>query len=222
MSRDPAHCIDRLSKDLAKTEIVSKILQEAKEVYNFVHRDRMDSIRKDAILEGRLPRDITVKCHAETRMNHIHDHILSASRQRFFLATITLNYNFKRYYDERSKKDRDDIDAILGRCNNGRWLRMETFCKLSAHFLRVHKLCSRHDFPLSCYILLVQGMRNGINKTITEENCAFDHVLGSGLEKEIADMIRCCFNMDGSDPEGRKVGLLDKHHIWCFLCDPFN
>ncbi len=65
-------------------------------------------------------------------------------------------------------------------------------------------------------------MRNGINKTITEENCSFDHVLGTGSAKEIADMIRCRFNMDGSDPEGRKVGLLDKHHIWCFLCDPFN
>jgi hypothetical protein len=28
--------------------------------------------------------------------------------------------------------------------------------------------------------------------------------------------------MDGLDPDGRKVGLLDRHHFYCFLVDPFN
>ena len=37
LSRDPAHCVNLLSKDLAKTKVVSKILQETKEVYNLVH-----------------------------------------------------------------------------------------------------------------------------------------------------------------------------------------
>ncbi len=27
--------------------------------------------------------------------------------------------------------------------------------------------------------------------------------------------------MDGNDPSGRKVGLLDCHHLIAFLCDPF-
>ena len=35
-------------------------------------------------------------------------------------------------------------------------------------------------------------------------------------------MIRERFNMDGSDPDGRKVGLLDRHHLMCFLVDPFS
>ena len=35
-------------------------------------------------------------------------------------------------------------------------------------------------------------------------------------------MIDCCFNMDGAKPPGRKVGLIDEYHIWCFLMDPFN
>ena len=26
--------------------------------------------------------------------------------------------------------------------------------------------------------------------------------------------------MDGMDPTGRKVGLLDRHHLWAFLVDP--
>ena len=93
---------------------------------------------------------------------------------------------------------------------------------MSAHFLWVHKLCSSHDFPFSYYVLLVQGMKNGINKTITDEDCKFDQVLGIGLAREIANMIHSRFSMDGSDPEGWKMGLLHRHHIWCFLCDPFN
>ena len=29
--------------------------------------------------------------------------------------------------------------------------------------------------------------------------------------------------MDGIDPSGtQKVGLIDKHQIWAFMCDPFN
>ena len=34
-------------------------------------------------------------------------------------------------------------------------------------------------------------------------------------------MIRERFNIDGEDPTGRKVGLLDCHHLMAFLCDLF-
>jgi hypothetical protein len=33
--RDPAHCIDLLSKDLAKSSVVGTVLAEAKEVFDF-------------------------------------------------------------------------------------------------------------------------------------------------------------------------------------------
>ena len=35
-------------------------------------------------------------------------------------------------------------------------------------------------------------------------------------------MIAEQFNMDGLDPKGRKVGLLDRVHLMCFIVDPFN
>ena len=28
--------------------------------------------------------------------------------------------------------------------------------------------------------------------------------------------------MDGKNPEGDKVGLLDAHSVWCFKVDPFT
>ena len=39
---------------------------------------------------------------------------------------------------------------------------------------------------------------------------------------EVANMIRERFNMDGRDPSGRKVGLLDRKDLMCFLVDPFS
>ena len=28
--------------------------------------------------------------------------------------------------------------------------------------------------------------------------------------------------MDGKNPEGAKVGLIDAHSVWCFMVDPFT
>ena len=42
--RNTAHCVDRLSKDLAKTAVVSGVLKEAKEVYSFCKKDCIDSV----------------------------------------------------------------------------------------------------------------------------------------------------------------------------------
>ena len=89
----------------------------------------------------------------------------------------------------------------------------------TCHFKDVHQLCSREDFPLSAYPVLVQGLSNDINRGLTSE---FDAVLGKGSRAEIMGMVSERFNMDGLDPSGRKVGLLDRHHLMAFLCDPFG
>ena len=81
VSRDPAHCVDLLSKDLANTKVVGGVLKEAKEVYSLVKRDRIDSIRSDSIAEGRTDYAIAAKHHAKTRMNFVHEHVRSAAEQ---------------------------------------------------------------------------------------------------------------------------------------------
>ena len=85
----------------------------------------------------------------------------------------------------------------------------------------VHGLCSREDFPLSAYPLLIQALKNDLNKGINFESGRFDELLEEGARVEVMDMICERFNMDGKDPSGRKVGLLDRHHLMAFLVDPF-
>jgi len=45
--RDPAHCIDLLSKDLAKTSVVRSVLAEAKEVFELCRTNRIDIFAKN-------------------------------------------------------------------------------------------------------------------------------------------------------------------------------
>ncbi len=89
-------------------------------------------------------------------------------------------------------------------------------------FYEACKLCSHQDAPLSCYVLIVQGIKNAVVCVINGDNGKFDWILGPGSAKAISDVIGCPFNMDGAKPTGRKVGLIDEYHIWCFLMDPFN
>jgi hypothetical protein len=93
--------------------------------------------------------------------------------------------------------------------------------RLTGHFSVVHKALSREDFPLSAYPLLVQALRNEINKGFETDD--FDVMLGEGASAAVAAMIRERFNMDGFDiAAGLKVGLQDRHHLMCFIVDPFN
>eukprot|EP00956_Cyclotella_meneghiniana_P038508 scaffold155275_cov66-Cyclotella_meneghiniana.AAC.2 len=64
---------------------------------------------------------------------------------------------------------------------------------------------------LTSHLTKVQkALRNDLNKGLNHNNGEFSRKLGQG------------FNMDGIDPSGQKVGLLDRHHLWSYLCDPFN
>ncbi len=53
--RDPAHCIDLLSKDLANTSVVRSVLGEATEVFELCQTNRIDNIRKESIGAGDIP-----------------------------------------------------------------------------------------------------------------------------------------------------------------------
>ena len=82
---------------------------------------------------------------------------------------------------------------------------------LTTHFKAAQKICSRANFPLSVYVLLVQALKNDLCCGLNDE---FDEVLGFGSKREVMDMIEDRFYMDGIAPGGRKVGLLDRMHIW--------
>lgn len=96
---------------------------------------------------------------------------------------------------------------------------MQTILELAKILHDAHKLCFRQNGPLSCFVLIVQvrAIKNAV-----DEDGKFERIFGPGAAKVITDVIDCWFNMDGKKPHSRKVVLLDRYHVWCFLMDPFN
>lgn len=223
VSRDPSHCVDLLSKDLANTLVVKRVIEEAKEVFELPKIDRVAGIFVEAIEEGEVNVHGTVVAQVDTRMNLTHDFIRGARKQHDNLQILSGNPKWQVYLRERSPRERARLTLLLNRCRDpARWERMDMLTDaLTCHFKLVHKLCSTCSFPITCYPLLIQALRNEINQGMSVGDGQFDEVLGEGARAEVAGMIRERFNMDGRDPSGRKVGLLDRHQLMAYLVDPY-
>ena len=66
--RDPLHCVDLCSKDLARTKCVARVIDKAMKVKTFVRVDRIESIRTDAIRDGDLEWATAAVSMVDTRM----------------------------------------------------------------------------------------------------------------------------------------------------------
>ena len=100
------------------------------------------------------------------------------------------------------------------------WTKFEMLTsKLCVYFKRVQTVCSHSDSPLTAYVLLVQALKNDVCRGLDDE---FEDVFGCGSKEEIMSMIEERFNMNGADPAGRKVGLLDRMHLMYFIVDPYS
>ena len=184
----------------------------------------MACMRSEAIQAGKLDEINQVVNFAETRMNNVHEHIESAIKQYTFLTSVLKTLpSWTEHFHRRTPIQKTAINEFFRDiANHNFWMEMEMLTKLTAVFRFVHKVVCRCDAPVSAMPLLVQAVRNEVNAVIGDPS--FDEVLGAGSARQIAECIRCRFNMDGVKPTGvrGKVGLLDEYHWHAFLCDPYQ
>ncbi len=100
--RDPAHCIDLLSKDLAYTSVVCSVLGEAKEVFDLCRTNQIDNIRKESIEAGDIPNSVVAQNVVKTCMNLTYTHLSSVLAQITFIASLPTNKSYMKYYRERT------------------------------------------------------------------------------------------------------------------------
>ena len=220
-SRDPSHCLDLLSKDLANTDVVRHVMEDADLVTDFCKTDRIDSIKQEMMTKGELEFSVKVVTMSKTRMNLVNDYLVNANKQRNFTLLVQRNQKYHEYYHERPLSKREELNLMFEWFHErSMWERFEMLTSnLTTHFKAAQKICSRADFPLSVYVLLVQALKNDLCCGLNDE---FDEVLGFGSKREVMDMIEDRFNMDGIAPGGRKVGLLDRMHLYGYLVDPYS
>ena len=56
-------------------------------------------------------------------------------------------------------------------------------------------------------------MHNRVNKELMAEDRKFEWLLGEGSIAEVVAMVKPHFYMNGEDPSGQKVGLIDEYQI---------
>ena len=224
MLRDPGHCIDLLMKDLMKTAVVKRVVDDGRLVRKLVSTDRISAIKEESIEEGDIDFAGVTIAIVETRMNLVHDFLVATQKQSQFCILLNSNEKFRKYRRERTPKDRENLDGLTSKFSNSSfWERMEVITtNLTGPLKRAHSLVCREDVPLSAYPPLIQALKNEINQGLSMGEGEFDLLLGDGAAKEIGDMLRIRFNMDGDHPGGQKVPLLDRYHWFCFICDPFS
>ena len=103
--RDPVHCLDLLAKDFITCPNITHIIDDAKEVNNFVLGNRVDNIHLELIRDrdGQLTDSKTGKVLPDMRMNLGHDLLDAAINQRTFISLLPLNPAFIAYHDSRTK-----------------------------------------------------------------------------------------------------------------------
>ena len=88
-SRDPAHCIDLCSKDLAHTPVVQRVVADGKMVRDLlVEVDRIDSIKRESVidLDCHLEECFAIMGLVDTRMNLVDLFIESVRKQHDLLS----------------------------------------------------------------------------------------------------------------------------------------
>lgn len=68
VTRDPSHCLDLCSKDMASLPVVQVVVADSQEVTTFVKVDRIEAIKLQAVRTGSLAKSIAPVSMVLTRM----------------------------------------------------------------------------------------------------------------------------------------------------------
>jgi hypothetical protein len=71
-----------------------------------------------------------------------------------------------KYSEESTHAKKQALDTVLQNCNHGCWQCMMMLLDLTKVFYDDHKLCSHQDAPLSCNVLIAQGIKNAVDRVI--------------------------------------------------------
>ena len=166
MLRDPGHCVDLLAKDLLKTKSIKRVVDDSTTVRDFVNTDRINAIRLEAIQRGSVDFNGGTVSLVLTCINLGYDYILGARWQHDFLQLVHMNPSYNKYYQERTSAVKANLDEVLATCRDPvLWQRMDVItANITGPLKRVHQIVCRADVPLSAYVLLIQALKNELNK----------------------------------------------------------
>jgi hypothetical protein len=150
--RDPCHCLDLGSKDLARIEYIKVVLDLAAEINKFVRRNRVGNIILEMVAGGVISHSRVGYILPETRMNLTYLVVNAALSQREVIGMLQTEPSFIRYMATRTPADRRKINAFFDKCTHQTWEKLKVVKELTGHFRGAHSLfCREHTSLLLCF-----------------------------------------------------------------------
>jgi len=229
-TRDPAHCIDLLPKDCVKVMNddspygFGQLCKDTQVLLNLLTTDRVAGIIQDGKRTLLLPRDMPkATSYSDTRMNKAATMFKTIQGNKPFFDNARTLPSFMVYYNASTPSRKAVIDNQLELATSLYFERVVIAIKWFKAFEDGYNIVSSNRTPMSAYLPTVQAMRNELNSALANEGGRdYFTLFGEASELELTDFIRTRFNMDGVDPEGRRVGLLDPYQLWAYMVDPFR
>lgn len=227
--RDPSHCIDLPCKDFGSIPHVAQVLDWCTDMIKLVNTDRIAGIKETMVEHDRIVDFQNVHMHPETRFYLLVDSLHGVIQQRQFLTTLPGEPEYVDYYNGRTAPRKESLDSITAMAASPvTWTKFGRILKFATPFKTANKMTSSDGTPMSAYYPIVQATRNGLNSVLgigygedDSGSQTYHELFGGTAAPAIKEMVSVRFNMDGSAPGGRKVGLIDPYQIFCFLIDPY-
>jgi len=215
-TRDPAHCIDLLPKDCVKILKedspygFGQLCKDTQVLLNLLTTDRVAGIIQDCKRTLELPREMPkAASYSETRMNKTSAMFNTVQANKPFFDNVRKIPLWLVYYNSSTPSRKATLDKQLDLATPMFFERLDIAYKWFGIFEEGYNIVSSNRTPMSAYYPTVQAMRNGLNTALANEGGRdYFTLFGEASEKELTDFIRTRFNMDGGDPESRRVGLI--------------
>jgi len=222
--RDPSHCLDLGPKDLGTQKwapTIHRFIADVKEVIVTLTADNIWGFAEIMMSDGTISPCCKPVLMSETRMYGVATMLRSVQGVKQLCFHIRENEKYRAYYTSRKQERKKKLDEIIDLVNNPEFMaRAEKLECLFFQFEFAVKLCCCPSTPYSALLPIVQCVRNGVNGII--EQGWLDKLFNPNITSdEIIPCLSPRFNMDGSPPEGLRVGFLDPHAVWAYLLDPF-
>lgn len=221
-SCDAGHCVDLGAKDSAKAPCMVPIIRDAKDLISFVATDRVNGINQVMVSDGHLPAGIPLpQIFPDTRFNLVHDMFFDCSKQKPFMDSVWNTAEWRRYYESRNAVQQNRLDVQLDSYSPLMYHYFGMGLKWFRPWRDMNKVTSGVNFPMSASYPLVRAGSNELERVLAEGNGEkVDRILGAGAKEQLRSIMAVCFNKDGADLPGQKVGMLDVHHLWSHMVDP--
>lgn len=223
-TRDPAHCLDLLAKDLSKVKPLKPFIDDLGSVVELLTNGNIVGICEIADQQNLVPKFYKVVKKSATRFYGVADEISSIVRNKNLLIILPTMPEFVQHMADKKPPRRATIQATLDLMVPKFWRSAEFLAKLFGVLQYAVTIVSSESAPMSAYLPICFAIEAELQTLIKElGKVEFEALFGKDSLQVVQDCLATRINLNGEKVDGtQKVQLLDEYQMWCYVVDPFR